>query len=72
MADEQNQTTEEAKAPVKAVKPSKARAAAERAVERFTADHLRNSDFARDTPAWNHFQAGLPVLIGYFEQEMEG
>lgn len=45
---------------------------AKRAVDAFIAKHLRNSDFSRDTPAWNHFQAGLPVLIGCIAAEMEG
>lgn len=44
---------------------------AKAAVNKFVADHLRNSDFAQDTPAWNHFQAGIPVLIGCIVSEME-
>lgn len=63
MATKQNQTVKEG--------PSKTEQAAKRAVDRFIDDHLRNSDFSRDTPAWNHFQAGLPVLIGYIAEEME-
>lgn len=53
-------------------KPSAKEEAARRAVEAFVEKHLRNSDFSRDTPAWNHFQAGIPVLIGCIAEEMEG
>lgn len=42
-----------------------------RGVEAFIDAHLRNSEFSRDTPAWNHFQAGLPVLIGSILAELE-
>lgn len=42
------------------------------AVEAFIDAHLRNSSFSRDTVAWNHFQAGIPVLIGCIVKEMEG
>lgn len=44
---------------------------AKAAVDKFIAEHLRNSDFSLDTPAWNHFQAGIPVLIGCIASEME-
>ena len=44
---------------------------AKTAVDKFVAEHLRNSPFSLDTPAWNHFQAGLPVLIGCIVSEME-
>lgn len=44
---------------------------AKAAVDKFIDQHLRNSDFSLDTPAWNHFQAGLPVLIGCIVSEME-
>lgn len=44
---------------------------AKAAVDKFVDQHLRNSDFSRDTPAWNHFQAGIPVLIGAIVSEME-
>lgn len=37
--------------------------AVEKAIHEFLDAHLRDSDFSRDTPAWNHFQAGIPVLI---------
>ncbi len=45
---------------------------AQAAVDKFIADHLRNSPFSQDTAAWNHFQAGIPVLIGAIADEMEG
>lgn len=44
---------------------------AKAAVDKFVDQHLRNSDFSLDTPAWNHFQAGIPVLIGAIVSEME-
>jgi hypothetical protein len=44
---------------------------AKAAVDKFIDQHLRNSNFSLDTPAWNHFQAGLPVLIGCIVTEME-
>lgn len=46
--------------------------AVKRGVEAFVANHLRNSDFSRDTPAWNHFQAGLPALIESIVKEVKG
>lgn len=49
-----------------------AEAKAENAVNKFVAEHLRNSSFSQDTPAWNHFQAGIPVLIGAIADELEG
>lgn len=60
-------------------KPSKAKVKstpdieqkAKAAVNKFIDQHLRNSNFSLDTPAWNHFQAGLPVLIGCIVSEME-
>lgn len=44
---------------------------AKAAIDKFIDLHLRNSDFSLDTPAWNHFQAGIPVLIGAIVSEME-
>lgn len=52
--------------------PPAAEAKAALAVEAFLEKHLRNSDFSRDTAAWNHFQAGIPVLIGCIAEVMEG
>lgn len=46
--------------------------AVEAGVEAFIAKHLRSSDFSRDTPAWNHFQEGLPVLIDEIVKEVKG
>lgn len=46
--------------------------AVKRGVDEFTNVHLRNSDFSQDTPAWNHFQAGLPVLIESITKEVKG
>lgn len=66
--EEQN-TTPKAK-PVKNAGPSKEQRA-KAAVDKFIDQHLRNSPFSLDTPAWNHFQAGLPVLIGCIISEME-
>lgn len=45
---------------------------AQSAVDVFVAEHLRNSPFSQDTTAWNHFQAGIPVLIGAIADAMEG
>lgn len=44
----------------------------ERAIEAWTSAHLHNSPFSRVTEAWNHFRAGIPVLIEKIKQEMEG
>lgn len=44
----------------------------EAGIAAFIDTHLRNSDFARDTAAWNHFQAGLPVLTGCIVNALEG
>lgn len=63
-----DKTTTGAKAPAKATTKAKVEAG----VEAFIATHLRNSSFSRDTEAWNHFQAGLPVLIGAILAELEG
>lgn len=55
-----------------APKPDKITEAVTRGVDAFVANHLRNSDFSRDTPAWNHFQAGLPALIESIVKEVKG
>lgn len=55
-----------------APKKSPTELAIERGVTAFVDQHLRNSTFSQDTPAWNHFQAGLPVLIGCIAKELEG
>lgn len=52
--------------------PSKIEEAVVRGVDAFVDQHLRNSSFSRDTPAWNHFQEGLPALIGSIVTELEG
>lgn len=46
--------------------------AVERGIEAHIASYLRNSDFSRDTPAWNHFRAGLPDLVGLIVKEVTG
>ena len=38
------------------------------AVDKWAVEHLHNSDFSRDTPAWNHFQASRGALIKEIEQ----
>lgn len=38
------------------------------AVDKWAVGHLHNSDFSRDTPAWNHFQASRGALIKEIEQ----
>lgn len=54
------------------VQTKKVTDAVERGIEAHIAAHLRNSDFSRDTPAWNHFRAGLPDLIGSIVKEVMG
>lgn len=61
-------STTGAKAPAKSTTGAKVKAG----VDAFIETHLRNSDFSRDTAAWNHFQAGIPVLIGAIVAELEG
>lgn len=70
MTDEQQ---DEPQTPKRATvsKAVRRQAKAKAAVDKFVAEHLRNSPFSLDTPAWNHFQAGLPVLIGHIVSEME-
>lgn len=63
---------EQAPAPAKAKALDKIEEAVTRGVDAFVASHLRNSDFSRDTPAWNHFQAGLPALIESIVKEVKG
>lgn len=46
-------------------------ARAGKVVEAFFAKHLRDTPFSQDTTAWNHLQAGIPVLIGLIADEME-
>lgn len=41
-------------------------------VDAFVVKHLRNSDFSRDTAAWNRFHEGLPVLIDEVVKEVKG
>lgn len=53
-------------------KPDAVTEAVTRGVNSFVDAHLRNSDFSRDTPAWNHFQAGLPALIEAIVKEVKG
>lgn len=65
-------TTTEAETPNVAKTPSEFDAAVTRGVDAWIDTHLRNSDFSRDTPAWNHFQAGLPALIESIKQEVKG
>ncbi len=36
---------------------------AQNAVDKFIRAHIHNSDFSRDTPAWNHFHAVIPALV---------
>lgn len=38
------------------------------AVDGWVVEHLHNSDFSQDTPAWNHFQAGRGALLKAIEQ----
>ena len=52
--------------------PDPIKEAVARGVAVFMDTHLRNSDFSRDTPAWNHFQEGLPVLIESITKEVKG
>lgn len=63
---------EQVPATAKAKAPDKTEEAVRRGVEAFVDGHLRNSDFSRDTPAWNHFQAGLPALIESIVKEVKG
>lgn len=68
MEDKKN-TGAKPKAPVPVDTVEKA---VKRGVDAFIDAHLRNSSFSRDTPAWNHFQAGLPVLIESITKEVKG
>jgi len=71
MADEQVKTTE-AKTPTPVAKTvDKVGDAICRGIEKFEVEHLRNSSFSQDTAAWNHFRAGLPVLIEAIKSELE-
>lgn len=63
---------EDKKTGAKPKAPDAIEEAVKRAVDGFIDQHLRNSDFSRDTPAWNHFQAGLPVLIESITKEVKG
>lgn len=38
------------------------------AVDKWVVDELHNSDFSRDTPAWNHFQEKRGALVKAIEQ----
>lgn len=38
------------------------------AVDKWVVEHLHNSDFSRDTPAWNHFQSKKDALVKAIEQ----
>ena len=64
--------TKGAKGADKAPKVNPLEAKVRAGVDAFIAVHLRNSSFSQDTPAWNHFQAGLPVLIEAIVKELEG
>lgn len=64
--------TEHVKTGAKPKAPDAVEKAVKRGVEAFLDQHLRNSSFSRDTPAWNHFQAGLPVLIESITKEVKG
>ncbi len=33
------------------------------AVDGWISEHLRNSEFSQDTPAWNHFNNVRPALV---------
>lgn len=39
------------------------RTAVREAIDEHVATLLRNSNFSRDTPAWNHFNQSIPALV---------
>ncbi len=43
-----------------------------RGITEFVNAHLRDSDFSRDTPAWNHFRQGIPLLTKFIAKQLEG
>lgn len=63
-------------APVEAAEPIDTRSPteiqAQDLVDRWAAEHLHNSDFSRDTPAWNHFHAAQTSLVGLIAAALEG
>lgn len=78
MADKKPEQGNDAPETVKAAKDTPAKSAktvleaqVTAAIESWTANHLRGSDFSRDTAAWNHFQKGLPALIQGIVKEVE-
>lgn len=68
MSDEAEQTAPKAKPAA----TDRIKEAVQRGVDNHIATDLRNSDFSRDTPAWNHFQATLPALIESIVKEVKG
>ena len=69
MADD-NKTEAETKVPSK--KESAVHGKVKEAVDEFVDKHLRNSPFSRNTPAWNHLQERIPLLIEGITQKVEG
>lgn len=61
MSDTKTTKVENAKGPTLADKVAAA-------VDKWVVEHLHNSDFSRDTPAWNHFQSKKDALVKAIEQ----
>lgn len=66
MADVEKKIPDAKSAPADAA----VREAIERGVAAWKSEHLMNSLFSQDTPAWNHFSERLPALVDAIAKEV--